>query len=204
MTSLRSERRWAVGWALILGGSCAVAAPLGKPECEALKAEEAQLVASGVRANMEQGPEWAKAHLAPERLAQIRRLIEIGEQVKFRCVLVRRPEEAGGPKPAGHQEKTAAQTGTDGTGARQGGAAPVDVNSPKLLSIAPTPVEPLAVPQIDPVTDAPAANGSVAQVPPAGAKAGEGAKAKPKATRQGKRRKRHPATESAAGAANAQ
>src|SRR5205814_1292367 len=35
--------------------------------------------------SMGKGPEWAKVNLAPEKLEQIRRLIELDEQLLFRC-----------------------------------------------------------------------------------------------------------------------
>jgi hypothetical protein len=34
---------------------------------------------------MERGPEWALANLPPEKIASIRRLIEVEEQLEFRC-----------------------------------------------------------------------------------------------------------------------
>jgi hypothetical protein len=61
------------------------AAPLDKDGCTKLKVEQSQLEQSGTRGSMGRGPEWAKANLAPEKLDQIRRLIEVDEQLLFRC-----------------------------------------------------------------------------------------------------------------------
>lgn len=62
-----------------------LAAKLDKPECDGLKTEREQLLSTGLKADMDHGPEWAKAHLAPERLLQVKRLMEIEEQLNFRC-----------------------------------------------------------------------------------------------------------------------
>lgn len=63
----------------------AAAAPLPKEECDALKSEQGRLVAAGVRAEMSRGAAWAKTNLAPERMTSIARLIEVDEQILFRC-----------------------------------------------------------------------------------------------------------------------
>lgn len=70
-------------------GSRAHAAELASADCERLKAENAQLVQQGVPKLMEKGPEWARANLDPDRLASIRRLIEVSEQIMFRCEKLR-------------------------------------------------------------------------------------------------------------------
>jgi hypothetical protein len=61
------------------------AAPLDKDDCAKLKVEQSQLEQAGTRGSMGRGPEWAKANLATEKLEQIRRLIEVDEQILFRC-----------------------------------------------------------------------------------------------------------------------
>ena len=106
---------------LPLGG--AAAERLDKEACEALKAEQARLVEAGAKADMERGPEWAKANLAPDRLKRIARLLEVDEGLAFRCPQPRLPpieveaksapaapatkkaDEAEGAKPAGAQQK---------------------------------------------------------------------------------------------------
>ena len=71
--------------ALLLQGSAARAAQLDKDSCAKLKTEQAQLEQGGTRGSMGKGPEWAKVNLAPDKLEQIRRLIELDEQLLFRC-----------------------------------------------------------------------------------------------------------------------
>ncbi len=71
--------------ALVAHGYALRAAPLDKEDCARLKTEQGQLELSGARGDMGKGPEWAKANLAPDKLEQIRRLIEVDEQLLFRC-----------------------------------------------------------------------------------------------------------------------
>ena len=71
--------------ALLLQAPATRAAQLDKDSCAKLKTEQAELEQSGTRGSMGRGPEWAKANLAPEKLEQIRRLIEVDEQLLFRC-----------------------------------------------------------------------------------------------------------------------
>jgi hypothetical protein len=70
---------------LAAASSGALAASLDKSACNDLSAELSGIVAAGTRADMAQGPEWALANLPPEKLASIRRLIEVEEQLEFRC-----------------------------------------------------------------------------------------------------------------------
>jgi hypothetical protein len=63
----------------------AAAARLDKDACEALKSEQARLIEGGTKADMERGPDWAKANLAPDRLKRIERLLEVEEGLAFRC-----------------------------------------------------------------------------------------------------------------------
>jgi len=72
------------------------AAPLDAESCTKLKGEQALLDQTGVRGNMAKGPQWAKANLAADKVEQIRRLIEVDEQLLFRCTgksLVELPPE---------------------------------------------------------------------------------------------------------------
>jgi hypothetical protein len=71
--------------ALLLQGPAARAAQLDKDSCAKLKTEQAQLEQGGTRGSLGKGPEWAKVNLAPDKLEQIRRLIELDEQLLFRC-----------------------------------------------------------------------------------------------------------------------
>lgn len=71
--------------ALLASPAGAVATPLDQPACDALKAERASLVAAGLETEMARGPDWAKTNLQPDRLKQIARMIEVDEQLSFRC-----------------------------------------------------------------------------------------------------------------------
>ncbi len=80
--------RLRIAWALVClaassGGVWATS--LDKSACHDLNTQLAAMLAAGVRDDMERGPEWAKANLTPERLAHVERLIEIEEQLEFRC-----------------------------------------------------------------------------------------------------------------------
>jgi outer membrane biosynthesis protein TonB len=78
------------------------AAPLDKEGCEKLKAERAWLEQAGTRGHMSKGPHWAKTNLEPGKLDQIRRLLEVDEQLLFRChgkPLVNLPKDPD-PDPA--------------------------------------------------------------------------------------------------------
>lgn len=71
--------------AALLHAPATRAAQLDKDACALLKTEQAQLEQGGMRGSMGKGPDWAKANLAQEKLEQIRRLIEVDEQLLFRC-----------------------------------------------------------------------------------------------------------------------
>ena len=70
---------------------------------------------------MAKGPEWAKANLGPEKLQQVQRLIEVEEQLLFRCqgkplVQLLTAREASGARPPTATTRTARQRydGKDG------------------------------------------------------------------------------------------
>jgi hypothetical protein len=73
---------FAAGAALLANGH---AAPLEADACAKLKEERAGLEQAGARGNMARGPQWAKANLPPDKLDQIKRLIEVESQLLFRC-----------------------------------------------------------------------------------------------------------------------
>jgi hypothetical protein len=70
---------------LIAQGGIALAAPLDKDGCGKLKDEQGQLEKSGARDTLAKGPQWAKTNLAGDSLGEVRRLIEVDEQLLFRC-----------------------------------------------------------------------------------------------------------------------
>ncbi|KAB2937678.1 MAG: hypothetical protein K8F92_17700, partial [Hyphomicrobium sp.] len=71
--------------AVVAGPGSAWAAKLDKSACADLFSELATITATGVKADMQRGPEWAKANMSAERLQSIRRLLEIEDQLEFRC-----------------------------------------------------------------------------------------------------------------------
>ena len=84
--------------------SMAFATKLDKAACADLTTEFNAITGTGIKAEMERGPEWAKANMPPERLQSARRLIELEDQLEFRC----------GGRGKG---KPAEQTATPATGA---------------------------------------------------------------------------------------
>src|SRR5215510_7621302 len=108
----------ALSWAL--GG--AAAAALDQEACARLKTELLQLELAGVRVSMAKGPDWAKANLATDKLDQIKRLLEVEEQILFRCQgkpLVVLPEgvDAEPPPPPERKEAAPAKPAADGKAA---------------------------------------------------------------------------------------
>ena len=96
------------------GGNAGAAASCGllpsSKGCAKLKDEQAALEQAGVRGSMAKGPEWAKGNLSPDKLEQVRRLIEVDEQLTFRChgkPLVQLPPEI-------EADPAAIPPGTDG------------------------------------------------------------------------------------------
>ena len=84
--------------------SMAFATKLDKAACADLATELNAITGTGIKAEMERGPEWAKANMPPERLQSARRLLELEDQLEFRC----------GGRGKG---KPAEQTATPATGA---------------------------------------------------------------------------------------
>jgi hypothetical protein len=90
------------------------ATPLDKDTCLKLKTEQEQLENAGVERDMEKGPAWAKANLAPEKLTQVKRFIELEEQILFRCrakSLVTLPPDPELAQPAAKGARGGAQGG---------------------------------------------------------------------------------------------
>jgi len=95
----------AAGLAVLANGH---AAPLDAEVCTKLKDERVALEQTGVRGNMAKGPQWAKGNLPPDKLEQIRRLIDVESQLLFRCSGQRLIE-----LPAGVEADPAATVPTD-------------------------------------------------------------------------------------------
>jgi len=68
-----------------LAPAVAFATKLDNAACTALTTERNAITATGVKADMERGPEWAKANMPPERLQSALRLLEVEDQLEFRC-----------------------------------------------------------------------------------------------------------------------
>jgi hypothetical protein len=63
----------------------ASAVPLDPAACEELREKLETLRSDGAAADMARGPDWARANLAPDRLQRIGTLLEMEEQLNFRC-----------------------------------------------------------------------------------------------------------------------
>jgi hypothetical protein len=147
--------------AMLLQGVGAQAATLDKDTCVRLEEEQTTLEKAGVRATLAKGAAWAKDNLPLDKLQQARRLIEVDEQITFRCQgkpLVLLPssvdadpvvtEETAqdGEKPAdGKAAATKAAPGKDAKAATPKAAAVVKSDKPAVD--APAKKAPAAVPK---------------------------------------------------------
>lgn len=102
------------GIAVLVIPSQAGAVPLDQGTCAQLMSEQAQLIGAGVKDSMARGPNWAGAGASLMRLKEIERLIEVEEQLKFRCPLPKpvEPAEAGGGASEGTTNAAAAKRAT--------------------------------------------------------------------------------------------
>lgn len=82
-------RAWGIGVMALCAASCssgrAFAVPLDAPACLLLGQEQKSLEQAGITADMQQGPDWAKANLAQDRLERVKHYLEVKEKVLFRC-----------------------------------------------------------------------------------------------------------------------
>ena len=84
---------------LSLAGASAVdAARLGKDACYELRVELGMLRAAGAEEDMKLGPEWARINLTRDELKNVQRLVEVEEQLRFRCGSLRGRLVAKKPK----------------------------------------------------------------------------------------------------------
>lgn len=101
--------RWihrAIAFTVFAFPQLAAADMLDEPACNALKTEQQRMAADGLKTDMLRGPEWAKANLPAARFEQIKHLIDVEEQIAFRCPLP--------PPPKVQQADPAAATPADG------------------------------------------------------------------------------------------
>lgn len=110
--------------ALTVTAGGAAAARLDQTACDGLRVEQGRLVDAGARRNLERGPDWARSNLNPDALEQVRKLMELNEQLIFRCTEpALRPTQvdAGaaktGPVKSRKQKVKAGEQASDGDGA---------------------------------------------------------------------------------------
>jgi hypothetical protein len=53
--------------------------------CKDMRGEKQKFLDSGLLANVEKGPEWAKANMSPDQLRQVELFLLLDEQLKFAC-----------------------------------------------------------------------------------------------------------------------
>jgi hypothetical protein len=101
--------------ALLILARAGVSAPLEPEACAKLKDEEAELARKGAKTNLAKGPEWAKTNLTQTGIDDVRRLIEVEEQVQFRCPVPAPPaaKEAAKPKVAKKAKAATAEQGAE-------------------------------------------------------------------------------------------
>jgi len=63
----------------------AAAEPLDKQSCSDLQTERKQLLTKNMQTALDQGPDWVKTHLNETEIDQVRRFLNIEEQIEFRC-----------------------------------------------------------------------------------------------------------------------
>jgi hypothetical protein len=131
--------------ALLLQAPATHAAQLDKDSCTKLKVEQTQLEQGGTRGSLIRGPEWAKVNLAPEKLELVRRLIEVDEQLLFRCggrPLVLMPSD---PDPAAREVE--GKEGAKGPPAK--GAKTPEKKAPDTEKKSVVPLEKASAPVVD-------------------------------------------------------
>jgi hypothetical protein len=87
---------------VVLAAPGVQAAALDADSCAKLKTQQEQMEKAGLKDIVARGPEWAKANLPPEKINDIKRWIEVDEQLLFRCPgrhLVNLPLEPDPPPP---------------------------------------------------------------------------------------------------------
>jgi hypothetical protein len=157
MATLRTLTGPLIGSSLVwLFAGAAANAQITAAECDKLRAESTTLISRGVPKLMEKGPEWAKANLDQTKLADIKRMIEVSEQLTFRCETLKpintKVEQVDGegtdddgttPAATGAPAKPAAPSGEPVPAAKQPTPAPkpkkaaaVDQPAPKAKAAA--------------------------------------------------------------------
>lgn len=160
--------------ALLLGAVAApwhaMAAKLDKETCAALASELAAITATGIKADMGRGPAWGITNMSPERISSARRLMDIEDQIEFRCGTrgtVRPNGAPGAPAPAtpGADTRTADQPPAKEVKTPAAVAAPASATSAPTNKPAGEP--PAAQPAKSAVQTAPAAPAKAGTAGPA-------------------------------------
>lgn len=92
-------------WAFLLYATPVGAEMRDKKTCETFKTEHAELLKSGLRDDMTNGPRWARDNLEPERISKIKRYLELDEIIMFQCPGARKPKIQKKKKPAADAKK---------------------------------------------------------------------------------------------------
>src|SRR5262245_14041965 len=90
------------------------AAPLDSETCAKLESEQSQLVSAGIEKEMAKGPAWGEADLAPGKVEQVHRFIELQEQLLFRCrkgTLINLQDDDDDKEVAADKNKTSPKAG---------------------------------------------------------------------------------------------
>lgn len=98
---LRTSRVVVAAVALVVP-AVAWGAALDADSCAKLKSEQEAMEKAGLKETVSRGPEWAKANLPSEKFNEIKRWIEVDEQLLFRCPgrhLVNLPLDPDPPPP---------------------------------------------------------------------------------------------------------
>lgn len=114
---------------LALTPRIAAAAMLDEPACNQLKNEQQRLAAAGLKTDMLHGPDWAKANLPASRMDEIKHLIEVEEQINFRCPLPPPPKSAE-PAAASGEDGAEAPKAPKKKGKKKREEAIFDIPSP--------------------------------------------------------------------------
>jgi hypothetical protein len=128
--------------ALLLQGMGAQAATLDKDTCARLEGEQATLEKTGVRATLAKGAAWARDNLPLDKLQEVRRLIEVDEQILFRCQgkpLVLLPSSVDADPVQSTDDPADGEKPADGAAAATKAAPAKDTKAPAPKAAAVTP-----------------------------------------------------------------
>lgn len=114
----------------------AKSAALDPDSCGKLQAELEAMEKAGLKDILAKGAEWGKANLSPAKLLEVRRYIEVDEQLLFRCPgrhLVNLPLDPDPPPPAPDDKKNGKEAApADGKADSPAAAAKPDNKKPAI------------------------------------------------------------------------